>query len=344
MMQMSTQPNPEARAVPRVSVVLPLYNSSKELPAALSELNKQSFVDREIILVDDGSTDGTWEDANSLSAGRDDITTVRTAHRGPAHARNAGLEKARGDIIFFSESDCVYDPAYLQRAVDCLDSQPGAAAVCLTGAPLITRSTLATRCLDIENKAQHRLLEQGKIQPFYAWVFRRGALLSLGGFDDRLFQGEDRDLFGRLKKAGYSVAWVPGVNWRHIRDQTTSQLAAKWYSRGRTRLLYITKNRRLRDLGKSIVPFWATVVGLILLVWSPLIGGAVLLAVATLFIARTLQMLVTTWPVVARKREFLGYPLFILVRNFATAVGYSLALVTILKRRIQGKQIDWDTL
>jgi glycosyltransferase involved in cell wall biosynthesis len=341
---MSTQPNVEGRAVPRVSIVLPLYNSSKELPAALSEMNKQSYVNREIILVDDGSTDGTWEAANALAAGRDDIITVRTEHRGPAHARNVGIERARGDIVFFSESDCVYDPAYLQRAVDCLDSQPGAAAVCLTGAPLITRSTLATRCLDIENKAQHRLLEQGKIQPFYAWVFRRSALLSLGGFDDRLFQGEDRDLFGRLKKASYSVAWVPGVNWRHIRDQTTSELAAKWFSRGRTRVLYIMKNRRLLDLGKSIVPFWATVLGVILLIWSPLIGGGILLVVAALFIARTLQMVAITWPVVVKKRAFFGYPLFILVRNFATAMGYSLALVTIFKRRIQGKEIDWGAL
>jgi glycosyltransferase involved in cell wall biosynthesis len=341
---MSTQPDVGGRAAPRVSIVLPLYNSSEELPAALSELNKQSFVDREIILVDDGSTDGTWESAKALTSGHDDIITVRTEHRGPAHARNAGLQKSRGDIVFFSESDCVYDPAYLRRAVDCLDSQPGAAAVCLTGAPLITRSTLATRCLDIENRAQHRLLEQGKMQPFYAWVFRRSVLLSLGGFDDRLFQGEDRDLFGRLKNANYSVAWVPGVHWRHIRDQTTSELAAKWFSRGRTRLLYIMKHRRLLDLAKSIIPFWATVLGVVLLLWSPLIGGGILLLVAALFIARTLQMMSVTWPVVQKKRDFLGYPLFILVRNFATAMGYSLALVTIFKRRTQGKEIDWETL
>src|SRR5271154_3919520 len=97
---------------PRVSIVLPVYNSAKELPAALSELDKQSFRDREIVIVDDGSTDQTWNIATELSAGREDVVLIKTDHSGASHARNAGVERARGEIIFFSESDCVYDEAY----------------------------------------------------------------------------------------------------------------------------------------------------------------------------------------------------------------------------------------
>jgi glycosyltransferase involved in cell wall biosynthesis len=342
--QTSAYPAGAGRAAPRVSIVLPLFNSSKELSNALSELSKQTYHDREIILVDDGSLDSTWEEAKELSSGRDDILLVRTEHGGPAHARNAGFSRSTGEIIFFSESDCVYDPAYLQRAVDALDSHPEAAAVCLTGAPLITRSTIATNCIDIENKVQHRLLEKGKLQPFYAWVFRRSALLKLGGFDERLFQGEDRDLFRRLKNANYSVAWVPGVNWRHVRDQTLAELAAKSFGRGRTRLLYVIKHRRAVDLAKSITPFWGTVAGVILLAWSPLIGGGILVLVAALFIARTVQTMRISWSSVERKRSYLGYPLFIVARNFSTALGYSLAMVTILVRRLEGKAIGWEDL
>ena len=343
-MQMTTRPAELGKEAPRVSIVLPLYNSSNALTSALSELDRQSYVDREIILVDDGSTDSTWERATTLSSGRGDVLVVRTNHGGPSHARNEGLARARGEIIFFSESDCVYDPAYLQRAVDALDSRPDAAAVCLTGAPLITRRTLATSCIDIENKVQHRLLDEGKIEPFYAWVFRRIALVKLGGFDDRLFQGEDRDLFRRLKNANYSVALVPGVNWRHVRDQTLSQLADKWFTRGRTRLLYLIKHRRLMEMAKSLLPFWGTVLGLILLVWLPLLGAGILALIAALFVGRTIEMARISWPDVERKRTFLEYPLFILVRNFSTALGYSLAVVTILKRRIQGKEVGWENL
>jgi glycosyltransferase involved in cell wall biosynthesis len=331
-------------AAPRVSIVLPIYNSAKEVPAILTELSRQSFADREIILVDDGSTDETWSSAKALSTGQTNVFFLRTDHRGPAHARNVGLQHSRGEIIFFSETDCVYDPEYLQKAVYALDSHADASAVCLTGAPLVTRRTLATLCIEIENKVQHRLLSQGRIEPFYAWVYRRKVLLDLGGFDDRLFQGEDRDLFRRLKNARYGVALVPGVNWQHVRDQTMAELAGKWFGRGRTRLLYLIKHRRILDIIKSLAPFWATFLGLALLVLSPLLGGLILLVVVAAFLARTVRVMTVSWPLVQRKRTFFGYPLFIAVRNFTTAMGYSLALVTISARRLQGKELTWESL
>lgn len=343
-MERLTQPGEEVGAPPRVSVVLPVFNSAKELPASLSELDKQSFTDREIIVVDDGSTDETWGEAKELSEGRTDIVLVRTEHRGPSHARNAGLQKARGDIVFFSESDCVYDRDYLERAVGALDSDATAAAVCLTGAPLITRSTLATRSIDIENKVQHRLLEQGKIEPFYAWVFRREAISKLGGFDERLFQGEDKDVFRRLKDAKYTVAWVPGVNWRHIRDQTTSELARKWYTRGKTRVLYLLKYRKAGETAKGLAPLWATIVGFAVLPFSPIIGAALLVLVAATFLYRTLRVMSISWGSVDSKRSYLGYPLFLLVRNFSTSLGYSAAMLTVVPRKLQGKEVGWEQL
>jgi glycosyltransferase involved in cell wall biosynthesis len=336
--------NEELNDTPKVSIVLPLYNSASEVATVLAELDRQSYHDREIILVDDGSTDGTLKTATELSTGRHDVTVVETNHGGASHARNVGVEKARGQIVFFAESDCVYDEAYLQKAVESLDSEPAAGAVCLTGAPLITRSTLATECIDIENKVQHRLLDQGKIKPFYAWVYRRDVLLKLGGFDEKLFQGEDKDLFGRLKRAHYTVAWVPGVNWRHRRDQTTPQLARKWFTRGRTRVLYSIKHRRILDILKTLAPFWVTVFGVVLLIRSPLLGALVLLFVALLFVANTLRVMRIAWPVVERKRNFLGYPVFVMTRSFSMAMGYSIALVAILVRKIQGREIAWNNI
>ena len=328
----------------KVSIVLPMYNSAADVAEVLAELDRQSYHDREIILVDDGSTDGTRKVATDLTSGRSDVTVVETNHGGASHARNVGVGKARGEIVFFAESDCVYDPMYLQRAVDSLDSDPKAGAVCLTGAPLITRSTLATQCIDIENKVQHQLLNQGKLKPFYAWVYRKEVLMELGGFDEKLFQGEDKDLFSRVKKAGYTVAWVPGVNWWHRRDQTTPQLAKKWFTRGRTRVLFSIKHRRILDILKTVAPFWVTVFGVVLLIWSPLLGALVLLFVALLFLGTTLKVMRISWPVVKRKRTFLGYPLFVMTRNFSMAMGYSIALVTILIRKIEGKETAWNNV
>ena len=329
---------------PLVSVVLPVYNSEKELSAALSELDRQSYQARELIIVDDGSTDGTMHRAKELSSGRSDVRVLTTEHRGPAHARNVGAEQARGAIVFFAESDCVYDPSYLEKSVSSLLSDSTAGAVCLTGAPLVTRPTMATRCIEIENKVQHRQLSEGKASPFYAWVYRRDVFDALGGFDDKLFQAEDKDLFSRLKKAGYKVAWVPGINWRHMRDQTTAELARKWFSRGKTRVLYALKQRRTYEMLKTLGPLWLIVVGSLLLLWSPLVGGGLILLVLLAFLVQSLRVTAYAWPEIDRKRDFIGYPAFLIARNLSMALGYSVALVTILSRRLRGKSTAWDHL
>jgi len=310
----------------------------------LSELDKQTYRNRELIMVDDGSFDETWEVANQLSSGRPDVAAIRTEHLGASHARNAGASKASGGIIIFAESDCVYDERFVQKAVESLNSQPKAGAVCLTGAPLITRATLATRCIDVENKVQHKLLNEGKIKPFYAWVYKKDVFSSLGGFDERLFQGEDKDLFSRLTGAGYSVSWVPGVNWRHRRDQTTFQMVQKWITRGRSRILYALKHRQASDIAKTLIPFWVTVVGILALFWFPLVGAVLLLAVVVAFVVQSARIAAISWSEVEKKSVFLGYPAFIVARNFSMALGYSVALVKVLERKVQGKETNWNNV
>lgn len=344
MMAQQSADQVQSRNRCEVSIVLPLYNSERELPEALAELDKQSYRDREIVIVDDGSSDGTWDLANNLSAGRSDVVLVRTEHRGASHARNSGVERSNGSVIFFAESDCVYDDTYVQKAVEALNTNPNAGAVCLTGAPLITRSTLATRSIDIENKMQHALLNQGKIQPFYAWVYRKDAFDKVGGFDERLFQGEDKDLFSRLKKANYGVAWVPGINWRHKRDQTTLELASKWFKRGRTRVLFSIKHRHVFEILKTLVPFWALVLGFVLTFRYPLPGLLIVLLVALGFIVQSLRVTRISWGSVQQKSSFLEYPIFVVTRNFSMALGYTVALAAIAARKVEGRPVAWDNI
>ena len=332
-------------AAPRVSIILPAYNSEGDLLDTLGELERQSYREREIIIVDDGSSDKTADVAAAFAKGRTDVSVVRTPHLGASHARNSGFKAAKGGVVFFSETDCVYDSTYVENAVAALESSPAAGAVCLTGAPLITRSTLATQSIDIENKVQHVLLAQGKIKPFYAWVYRRDVLEKLGGFDERLFQGEDRDLFRRLQGAGYKVAWVPGVNWRHKRDQTLSYLARRWFTRGRSRLLYALKHKLSTDILKTVGPFWLFVAGLaVALAGLQYYGIALALLVPAGIAIYSLKNVRISWTYVAMKRAFVGYPLFVIVRNFSMAMGYSYGFVAILVRRAQGKEISWQTV
>jgi len=329
---------------PKMSVILPIYNSEPDVLASIGEIEKQTFDDYELIVVDDGSTDQTYSLAERHALGNSRIKVIRTEHLGPSHARNAGLAAARGQIVVFVESDCVYGDSYLSKAAAQFERDPGASAVCLTGAPLITRSTLATKCIDIENKIQHKLLNEGKIKPFYAWVFRKTDLEKLGGFDERLFQAEDRDLFRRMEKADYRISLVPGVNWQHRRDQTTPQLAKKWFFRGRTRILYNMKHRLTLETLRTMLPLWATVAGLILLAFFPIVGVGILLTVAAAFVAYSVRVAAISWALINDKKAFLGYPFFALVRNFSTALGYTIALPAVISGKVRGKELTWKSL
>ncbi len=326
---------------PLVSVVIPLFNSEKEVPALFEQVTAQTYRPLEVILVDDGSSDGTLEAAKRTFGGLPIAKVVSTQHGGASHARNEGLRLAQGDVVFFMESDCTYESDYVTKAMEFLAAHQEVSAVCLTGAPLKLRRTLAVECVDIENKVQHRLIEEGKVKAFYAWVFRRPPLLAVGGFDEGLFQAEDKDLFRRFQQAGYKVGLVPGINWHHRRDQTLREMTAKWFSRGRMRVLYLLKHHLLGELARAMGPLLLLAAGLVTsFVYLPL-GLALTVMALGAVLASSLRAVYLAWPTAERKRYFIGYPFFVLLRNLTTALGYSWALLVVATRRIQGRQVTW---
>lgn len=97
--------------MPIASIVVPCYNATATLPATLASLLAQSFIDYEIIVVDDGSTDETR--ACAASFGDDRIKIVSQANRGLAGARNTGIAAARGRFIGFCDADDLWHPEKL---------------------------------------------------------------------------------------------------------------------------------------------------------------------------------------------------------------------------------------
>jgi hypothetical protein len=92
---------------PLFSVVIPTYNRSSLLERALDSVRRQTFTDYEVIVVDDGSADGT---ANYLASLGTRIRTIRQQNQGPAAARNAGAKIARGEYLAFLDSDDLWFP------------------------------------------------------------------------------------------------------------------------------------------------------------------------------------------------------------------------------------------
>ena len=101
----------------RVSVIIPTFDRISVLPRALDSVLAQTRPAGEVIVVDDGSTDGT---AELLERDYPGVTTIRQSNRGVSAARNAGLAAASGDWIAFLDSDDEWRPQKLERQLDAL--------------------------------------------------------------------------------------------------------------------------------------------------------------------------------------------------------------------------------
>lgn len=89
----------------KVSVIIPVYNSSRYIEECINSVLNQTLKDTEIIVIDDGSTDNSLDKIKTIAIGHDNITIISTSNMGVAHARNIGLDIASGEYIKFLDSD-----------------------------------------------------------------------------------------------------------------------------------------------------------------------------------------------------------------------------------------------
>lgn len=193
---------------PSVTVVLAVRNGERTVRAAIDSVVAQRFEDWELLVVDDGSTDGT---ADVLGSVTDDRVTVLTQPpTGVSAARNAAIERARGRLLAFVDADDVLEPDKLQRQVAHLAADK---AVDLSYAwrletdehlqPLRVHAVAATiGAVDIATGHP--------IGPYDVLV-HTDAVRAVGGFDPALATGEDRDLWLRLALAGARMVRVDQV-------------------------------------------------------------------------------------------------------------------------------------
>ena len=107
---------------PQVSIIVPARNAADTLPRLFDALDRSTFTgEREVVLVDDGSTDATAELARERGA----VVVALHGQGGPAQARNAGLEAARGSLIAFTDADCEPCPDWLSEVVAALRTGAG---------------------------------------------------------------------------------------------------------------------------------------------------------------------------------------------------------------------------
>lgn len=186
--------------MPRVTVLLPVYNGERHLGEAIESILGQTFTDFELLVVDDGSTDRSTEILATVGDAR--VRVVRNARNlGLTKSLNLGLALARGSLIARQDADDVSEPERLARQVDYLDAHPDVALVGSWYRKIgEDGAVLGDRSLPVEPaQLAWALLFYCPIVHSAA-VFRREAIAAMGGYDERFAYAQDYDLWSRLAR------------------------------------------------------------------------------------------------------------------------------------------------
>lgn len=209
--------------MPAVSVVVPVLNASRTLPSCLEALLRLEPAPEEIILVDNGSTDGSLSILQTFAAKHPDRTIhiLQEARRGASAARNTGIRVATGAVIAFTDADCAPDAAWLQfLTVPFEDRAVGAVAGRVVAAPASSTLELFSALYTLhlpDRPARHRQWTPwGGGFPTANLGVRRSLLDRLTGFDEEFkIYGEDHDLCARLYALGCEIVYAPGACVAH---------------------------------------------------------------------------------------------------------------------------------
>ena len=278
---------------PEISVVIPVFNAERTLPGCLDSLKNQDRQGVEVILIDDGSTDGSRQIME-----RSGFRVLMGGHQGPSAARNRGIAEAGGRLVAFTDSDCLVPPDWLSKLERALLAADATAA----GGGQRSPEDETPR-----GRAYQRVMTQLGFVGDYTQdspdlqevrhnascnvLYHKEALEGVGGFREDLYPGEDVDLDYRLEKQGCAFVHVPGVEVAHYRPQSLVGFARMMERYGWSQAFLVRVHGPFRFLHFLPLLTAAGALGLgTLVVVSPPAGAAVTLgALAAGYLALCLR-------------------------------------------------------
>lgn len=173
---------------PRVTVIVPTYNSAWSIERTLASIRAQTFRDFEVLVVDDGSTDDLHDRIAATLAADSRIRMVVQDNRGLAGARNRGVAEARGSLVAPIDADDVWEPDFLMMLVSALDEEPTAPFAYAYSYRMDENDRRLPQPV-LRRPPRHDqagLLALNSVGNGSAAVYRRDAVLAAGGYDETL--------------------------------------------------------------------------------------------------------------------------------------------------------------
>lgn len=223
--------NPIISKNPRVSVIVPVRNAENTIAKCIKALLAQDYPQNkiQIIIADNGSTDRTQEIISSFP-----VKMIIEPKAGSYNARNHALQLATGEIIAFTDSDCVAEPDWLKSLVAGF-SNPGIAG-CGGKIEDFSGTGWVQRYSNLHVLRQDQsLAETTRPHPYIIganMAYRREIFTELGSFDGRFISGGDTDMSWRVQQAGYKVKYIPAAVIHHFHRATVAGLYEQYFRYG----------------------------------------------------------------------------------------------------------------
>jgi len=216
-----------------ISVIVPAYNADATLPACLQALQEQTLIPTEVIVVDDGSTDGTASVARAAG-----VRLVQQPRQGPAAARNAGIAQAQGDLLLFTDADCIPAPAWVAEMTRPF-ADPLVAGV--KGSYRTLQPQPIARLVQCEFEERYDLqASQASIDlvDSYSAAYRADVLRRQGAFNPAFsIANEDVELSYRLSRAGLRLLFNRQAIVYHRHPSSWADYMRRKIQRGYWRML-----------------------------------------------------------------------------------------------------------
>jgi len=236
---------------PKISVVIPTYNRSEILKRAINSIISQTFQEWELIVVDDCSTDNTFDVVNSFTVNDQRIKYHKLERNSGANAaRNQGTKLAKADIISFLDSDDEMHPLNLQKQYEKFTSSSGL-ALCYVGVDYYSENTKVSEVHQRMRGSLEKYLFtnlKGLGSSTSGFSIRKEVIEKIGGFDESMASQQDLDLLVRVARF-HTIDFIDGCNTKMYLN-SDNRISDNPQSVIKGEVQFLQKHeRRIRELG-----------------------------------------------------------------------------------------------
>ena len=322
---------------PSISVVIPAYNASRVLGACLDALERQTVPREsyEIIVVNDGPVETTVE----TMAARRGVILLTQPQSGAAAARNLGAKQAQGEILLFTDADCVPECDWIETMIDPFTSQATSESVedgflCqkvmgVCGVVRTRQTGLVPRFIQLEYDYRYRHIAKHTQIDFVntgTAAYRKHVFVESGGFREDLLGAEDAELSFRLSNAGHKLVFAPQAIVYHSHPESILEYARRKYHYSYWRMRVYQEYPRKAVADSRTPQTQKMQIGLLFLVVATIVGSALWRGLLWLAGGLALLFLLISlpfwwWTIRRDLQPGLLTPLFLLVATASVGAG-----------------------